>query len=180
MLRCQDRLLALRDRTSGILQAFLASTRTKDITQSVQVGPAVDKVSVKAVSGGISRRVYPILIIREGFRVEQKFNENGDNRHWVRLGANAFVIVPNCRIRHLKMSDASLLTLGCRLTWLWWSSLSRFSPSQQEGKNTCDLVSEQGSRGRCFVSEEELSFLIHMWDIALWAGSESLYVLYCC
>lgn len=63
MLRCQDRLLALHDRTSGIIQAFLASARPKDITKSIQVGPAIDKVSVKAVSSKISRGIHPVPIV---------------------------------------------------------------------------------------------------------------------
>lgn len=55
--------------------------------------------------------------------------------------------------------------------------MSTFFPSQHDGKNTCALKSEQGSWGRYFVSLEDPSSLMHMWDIACWAGLESLYVL---
>lgn len=164
----QGRLLGLCDRTPGVTQPSLPRACFKCPLQGFLVHPPIYEVPMHAISVSVARCVYPIMMIRKRLRVEYEFHENREYGYRMRLGTDAFVIVSNLRICHLQSSVSChvILAILRRLTWLLWSVLSRFLPSQHEGKNTCDLNFSQDCRGRCLVSFEDPSSIKHICEMA--------------
>lgn len=139
--RCQSSFLGSCDRTAGIIETLRRCTCCYSLLESILISPAVDKIPMESVPRRVAHCVHPIFKIGKRLRVEEELQENGIYRHGVRFRADALIILSGGRIRHLD-AVLSIPTTQCNayshapLTWLLWSGLSKFFPSQQDGKNT--------------------------------------------
>lgn len=98
--------LVSRYRAVWVGQSLWTGTGVYSLLQGDLVCPTVHEISVQAVSGFITCRVYPVLVVWMGRCVEKEFQKDGIYRNGMRLGANTLVIVSSVGIRHLQTLSA--------------------------------------------------------------------------
>lgn len=116
--------------------------------QSVLVSPALDVVTVETVTGTIATCPNKAVEVLDGSSVVEKLIEDRKDGLGVRFGANTEVVVTNCGESNLSWRVSETTSLGrltsCLLTWLLWSAVSKFFPSQQDGKKVSARSLVQG------------------------------------
>lgn len=93
--------LSLRDRTVWVGEAFWSGTGCHCPLQSLLIRPPVDEVSMQTETSLIAHCIYPVREIGVGLGVIYEFQEDGIDGDGVGFGADAFVIIADCRIGHL-------------------------------------------------------------------------------
>lgn len=144
--------MASRDGAARRVDALGTRAGGEAVLQRRLVGPAVDEVAVEAVASGVAHGVDEVLVVGVRGGVVEELVEDGEDGDGVGGRADATVVVADSRVGHLVarlsvVPETACLALFGELTWLLWSALSRFSPSQQEGRYTWDRSRRQASVG---------------------------------
>lgn len=116
--RGQVSCLVPRYRAVWVGQSLWTGTGVYSLLQGDLVCPTVHEISVQAVSGFITCRIYPVLVIWMGCCVEKKFQKDGIYRNGMRLGTNTLVIVSSVGIRHLQVLSENPQVLADNDTYM--------------------------------------------------------------